>query len=134
MTSYLQKPLELGADIVVYSATKYYAGHSDILAGFVLTNDEDLYLQMKFISNTLGGILSPLDSFLLLRGMKTLGVRMDRHEANSQKIAEYLDAHDATEKVFYPGLSTHRNHLVQKKQANGNGAVISFLFNEMIMT
>lgn len=130
MTSYLQKPLELGADIVVYSATKFYAGHSDILAGLIVTDNEDLYLKMKFISNTLGGILSPLDSFLLMRGMKTLGVRMDRHQQNAQKIAEYLDAHNAAAKVYYPGLSSHRNYELQKSQAKGSGAVISFTFNE----
>lgn len=130
MTSYLQKPLELGADIVVYSATKFYAGHSDILAGLIVTDSEELYLKMKFISNTLGGILSPLDSFLLMRGMKTLGVRMDRHQRNSQKIAEYLYAHDAAEKVFYPGLPSHKNYEIQQAQAKGNGAVISFTLNE----
>jgi cystathionine beta-lyase len=85
---------------------------------------------MKFISNTLGGILSPLDSFLLMRGMKTLCVRMDRHQQNAQKIAEYLDAHNAAAKVYYPGLSSHRNYELQKSQAKGSGAVISFTFNE----
>ncbi len=130
MTSYLQKPLELGADIVVYSATKFYAGHSDILAGLVITDDDELYDRMKFISNTLGGILQPLDAFLLMRGMKTLGVRMDRHQQNAQKIAEYLEGHSAAEKVFYPGLSGHRNKNIQDEQASGYGAVISFTFNE----
>ena len=130
MTSYLQKPLELGADIVEYSATKFYAGHSDIIAGLVITNDEELYTRMKFINNTLGGILSPIDSFLLMRGMKTLGVRMDRHQQNAQKIAEYLDGHAAASKVYYPGLSSHRNYELQKAQAKGAGAVISFHFNE----
>lgn len=130
MTSYLQKPLELGADIVVYSATKFYAGHSDILAGLVITDNDELYERMKFISNTLGGILQPLDAFLLMRGMKTLGVRMDRHQQNAQKIAEYLEEHSAADKVFYPGLDGHRNKNIQDEQANGYGAVISFTFNE----
>lgn len=130
MTSYLQKPLKLGADIVVYSATKFYGGHSDILAGLVITDNSELYEKMKFINNTLGGILSPLDSFLLMRGMKTLPVRMDRHQKNAREIASYLDGHDGAEKVFYPGLRVHKNYELQKNQAKGSGAVISFLFNE----
>lgn len=130
MTSYLQKPLELGADIVVYSATKFYAGHSDVLAGFVLTDDKELYERMKFISNTLGGILPPFDSFLLMRGMKTLGVRMDRHQKNAAKVAEYLEQEKGAEQVFYPGLTAHPNHELQLQQAKGCGAVISFRFNE----
>lgn len=132
MTSYLQKPLKLGADIVVYSATKFYGGHSDILAGLVITDNSELYEKMKFINNTLGGILSPLDSFLLMRGMKTLPVRMDRHQKNAREIASYLDEHDGAEKVFYPGLRTHKNYEIQKNQAKGSGAVASFLFNEKV--
>lgn len=130
MTAYLQKPLDFGADIVVYSATKYYAGHSDILAGLVILNDDDLYTRLKFINNTLGGILDPFDSFLLQRGIKTLGVRLDRHLSNAQKVAEYLETTDATEKVYYPGLVNHQGYELQKKQAKGAGAVISFKFNE----
>ena len=130
MTSYLQKPLDLGADIVEYSATKYYGGHSDILAGLVILNDDELFTRLKFINNTLGGILSPIDSFLLQRGIKTLGVRLDRHLANAQKIAEYLEGIDATEEVYYPGLKSHSGYELQKKQAKGAGAVISFKFNE----
>lgn len=130
MTSYLQRPLELGADIVEYSATKYYAGHSDILAGLITLNDDELYRKLKFISNTLGGILSPFDAFLLQRGIKTLGLRLDRHQENALIIAETLQNHPAIEKVFYPGLIDHSDYELQKSQATGSGAVVSFLFNE----
>ena len=129
MTAYLQKPLDLGADIVEYSATKYYAGHSDILAGLVVLNNEEIYKRLKFISNTLGGILDPFDSFLLQRGIKTLGVRMDRHLENTIKIAEYLEGNDAVEEVFYPGLKGHSGYELQKTQAKGSGAVVSFKLN-----
>lgn len=130
MTSYFQRPLELGADIVVYSATKYYAGHSDILAGLVIVDDEDLYQQLKFIQNTTGGILSPFDSFLLLRGIKTLGLRLERHQKNAAAIAQFLEEHDAVEKVFYTGLKSHPGYEIQRKQATGDGGVLSFLFRE----
>ncbi|MBQ9328847.1 MAG: PLP-dependent transferase [Solobacterium sp.] len=130
MTSYLQKPLSLGADIVVYSATKFYSGHSDVLAGLVITNDGPLNERMRFINNTLGGILSPIDSFLLLRGIKTLGIRLERAQENAQKIAEYLHDHPASEQVYYPGLPDHPNADIQARQASGAGAVLSFQFNE----
>ena len=130
MTAYLQRPLDLGADIVVYSATKYYAGHSDILAGLVITNHEDLYERLKFISNTLGGILSPLDAFLLSRGIRTLGVRMDRHQENAWKLASWLEQEDGVEKIYFPALADHPGHELHKSQASGFGAVISFLLKE----
>ncbi|MCR4998306.1 MAG: PLP-dependent aspartate aminotransferase family protein [Lachnospiraceae bacterium] len=130
MTAYLQKPLDLGADIVVYSATKYYVGHSDILAGLVVLNDEERYQRLKFINNTLGGILSPFDSFLLQRGIKTLGVRLDRHQDNAQKVAEFLEKSDAATDTYYPGLTSHPGYELHKSQAKGAGAVISFRFNE----
>ena len=130
MTAYLQKPLDLGADIVEYSATKYYGGHSDLLAGLVVVNDDELFTRLKFINNTLGGILDPFDSFLLQRGIKTLGVRLERHQENAQKVAEYLQDADAVLKVYYPGLKEHSGYQLQKQQAKGAGAVISFLFNE----
>lgn len=130
LTSYFQKPLELGADIVVYSATKYYAGHSDLLAGLVLLNDEELYQQLKFCQNTTGGVLSPFDSFLLMRGIKTLGVRMDRHQANAEEIASYLEGREAALKVFYPGLTSNPGYEIQRSQASGSGGVLSFLFNQ----
>ena len=130
MTSYLQKPLDLGADIVVYSATKYYAGHSDVIAGAVVVNDDKLYEQLKFHHKILGAILSPFDSFLLARGIKTLPVRMDRAEANAQKLAEYLEQHPAVDKVYYPGLKSNLGYELQKKQASGCGASFSILMNQ----
>lgn len=130
MTSYLQKPIKLGADIVVYSATKYYAGHSDIIAGAVVVDDDVLYEQLKFHQKILGAILSPFDSFLLTRGIKTLAVRMDRSEENAQKLTEYLENHEAVDKVYYPGLASHEGHELQKKQASGNGATFSILLNK----
>lgn len=130
MTAYLQKPLELGADIVEYSATKYYVGHSDMLAGLVVLNDDELFTRLKFINNTLGGILDPFASFLLQRGIKTLGIRLDRHLANAQKVAEYLEGNAAVNEVYYPGLKSHKGYELQKKQAKGAGAIISFKFNE----
>lgn len=130
MTSYFQKPLDLGADIVVYSATKYYAGHSDILAGLIVLNDDVLYEKLKFFQNTTGGILSPFDSFLLARGMKTLAVRLDRHQYNATRIAEYLEKHEAIERVFYPGLKSNNGHVLHRSQAVGDGGVLSFLLQE----
>lgn len=130
MTSYFQKPLKLGADIVVYSATKYYGGHSDVIAGLVVTDNDDIYTKLKFLHNTYGNILSPFDSFLIQRGIKTLGVRLDRHQNNALRIAEYLNNHKAIKKVYYPGLQTHPNHDIQNKQARGYGAVLSFVLND----
>lgn len=129
-TSYFQKPLELGADIVLYSATKYYAGHSDILAGLILLNDQARYEKLKFIQNTLGGILQPVDAFLLIRGIRTLGLRMERHQQNALAIASFLEKSPAAEKVYYPGLASHPGHEIQRRQAKGDGGVLSLLFNE----
>lgn len=130
MTSYLQKPLKLGADIVVYSATKYYAGHSDIIAGAVAVDDDKLYEELKFHQKILGAVLSPFDSFLLTRGIKTLPIRMDRSEENTQRIAKYLEKHEAVDKVYYPGLSSNEGYELQRRQAKGNGAVFSITVNE----
>jgi len=130
LTSYFQKPLDLGADIVVYSATKYYGGHSDVIAGLVVTNNDDLYTKLKFLHNTYGNILSPFDSFLIQRGIKTLGVRLDRHQNNALRIAEYLNNHQAVKKVYYPGLQTHPGHDIQIKQARGYGSVLSFVLED----
>ena len=130
MTSYLQKPLDLGADIVVYSATKYYAGHSDVIAGAVVVNDDKLYEDLKFHQKILGAILSPFDSFLLTRGIKTLPVRMDRSQENTKKITEYLEKHEAVNKVYYPGLESNEGYELQKKQANGSGACFSIEVND----
>ncbi|QIB67871.1 PLP-dependent transferase [Aminipila butyrica] len=125
LTSYFQKPLDLGADIVVYSATKYYAGHSDILAGLVVLNDDELYRQLKFLQNTYGGILSPTDSFLLTRGIKTLSLRLDKHQKNALTVAKFLKAHPAVKDVYYPGLESHKNYDLQRAQATGDGGVLS---------
>lgn len=130
MTSYLQKPLMLGADIVIYSATKYYGGHSDLLAGLILLNDEKLYERFRFLRNTLGGILSPFDSFLLMRGMRTLALRLDKQQENAKGIAHFLDSHDGADRVYYPGLKSNRGYEIQLEQAYGPGAVLSFELNE----
>lgn len=130
MTPYLQRPLTLGADIVIHSATKYIGGHSDVVAGAIVVRDDDLAKRLYFIQNSTGGIASPFDSFLLLRGIKTLGVRMDRHVANANKIARYLDKDPRIAKVYYPGLESDPGYAIQKKQADGAGAMISFELNK----
>lgn len=130
MTSYLQKPLKLGADIVVYSATKYYAGHSDIIAGAVAVDDDKLYEELKFHQKILGAVLSPFDSFLLTRGIKTLPIRMDRAEENAHKIAGYLEKHEAVDRVYYPGLRADEGYELQRRQAEGSGAVFSITVNQ----
>lgn len=130
LTSYYQKPLELGADIVVYSATKYYAGHSDIIAGLVVCNDDALYATLKLRQKILGAILSPFDSFLLTRGIKTLALRMERHQSNTKAMAKFLAEHPAVEKVFYPGLASNPGFAIQRKQSQGDGAVLSFRLKE----
>lgn len=132
MTPYLQKPLELGADIVIHSATKYLGGHSDLVAGLVVVNDEKLLEKLHFLQNATGGILGPFDSFLLIRGIKTLAVRMDRHNENANKIAKFLLENKNVEKVYYPGFESHPGYDVQRKQANGFGGVISFVLKENI--
>lgn len=130
MTSYLQRPLELGADVVVYSATKYYAGHSDIIAGLVVTNDDELAAKLKFHQSTQGAILSPFDSFLLARGIRTLPVRMDRAQENVRKIIDVLKDHPGVDEIFWPELETHKGHEIHQKQAKGGGGLFSFLLNK----
>lgn len=127
MTPYLQKPIELGADVVVHSGTKYLGGHSDIISGLVVTKDKAISEKLYFIQKSTGGILSPNDSWLLIRGIKTLAVRMDRHLENTKLLATYLENHNAVEKIYYPGLATHEGHEIHKKQAKGFGALISFI-------
>ena len=126
MTPYLQRPLDLGADIVLHSATKYLGGHSDLVAGLVVVKDAVLAERLAFIQNSTGGVLAPFDSFLLIRGIRTLAVRMDRHTENAEKIARHLAAHPAVKKVYYPGLETAQGYDVQKKQAKNGGAMVSF--------
>ncbi len=125
-TPYLQRPIELGADIVLHSATKYLGGHSDLIAGLVVVNSQELADRMHFIQNATGGILQPFDSFLLIRGIKTLGVRLDRHISNAQRIAKALVESEDVAKVYYPGLESHPGYEVNKRQAKNGGAMISF--------
>jgi cystathionine beta-lyase len=126
MTPYLQRPIELGADIVLHSATKYLGGHSDLVAGLAVVNDDSLAERLAFIQNSTGGVLQPFDSFLLIRGIKTLGVRLDRHVENAEKIAKYLTENEAVKRVYYPGLPTDEGYETNKKQAKNGGAMISF--------
>lgn len=126
MTPYLQRPLELGADIVIHSATKYLGGHSDIIAGLVVVSDSELAGRLHFIQNAVGAIAQPFDSFLLIRSIKTLSVRMNAHVANAERLAEALQKSPAVKKVYYPGLKTSAGYPVQMKQAKNGGAMISF--------
>lgn len=132
MTPYLQRPITLGADIVIHSATKYLGGHSDVVSGLVVVNTEELAKRLHFIQNSTGGVLGPFDSFLLIRGIKTLAIRMDRHNDNSKIISEYLRDREEIEKVYYPGFEDHPGHGIQSKQASGYGGVISFVLNDSI--
>ena len=126
MTPYFQQPISLGADIVVHSATKYLGGHSDVVAGLVVVNSDQLATDLHFVQNSVGAVLGPQDSWLLMRGIKTLGIRMEEHNVNAQRIAEFLNDHEAVSKVFYPGLATHPGHNLMKKQTTGFGGMISF--------
>jgi len=126
MTPYLQRPLELGADIVVHSATKYLGGHSDLIAGLAVTASTELAERLKFIQNASGGILQPFDSWLLIRGIKTLAVRMDRHVANAQLIASRLSEHPGVSRIYYPGLPGFKGREVNERQARSGGAIIAF--------
>ncbi|MBQ6633140.1 MAG: PLP-dependent transferase [Ruminococcus sp.] len=126
MTPYLQRPLELGADIVVHSATKYLGGHSDVVAGLAVVKTKELAERIAFIQNSTGGVLPPFDSFLLIRGIKTLGVRLDRHVANAEKAAKFLLDHKAVKSVHYPGLESDKGYEVNKRQARNGGVMISF--------
>ena len=130
LTPYLQRPLTLGADIVIHSGTKYIGGHSDTISGFVVVKDKALADRLYYLQNAIGGVLSPFDSFLNIRGIKTLGVRMDRHVQNAGKIAEWLVNSGYAVKVYYPGLKTDPGYEVQKKQADGAGAMISFVLDQ----
>ncbi|RCL66025.1 MAG: cystathionine gamma-synthase [Cryomorphaceae bacterium] len=125
-TPFLQQPLDLGADIVMHSATKYLAGHSDVVLGALVVKNKDLADKLYFIQNASGAICGPMDSFLTLRGIKTLHVRMERHCENAKKIAIFLNNHTEIEKVFWPGFSSHPNHNIAKEQMSDFGAMISF--------
>lgn len=130
MTPYLQRPLTLGADIVVHSATKYLGGHSDLVAGLAVVKDSVLAERLAFLQNATGGILEPFDSWLLIRGIKTLSVRLDRHLENAAFLATFLREHPAVKKVYYPGLPDFPGYDIQNGQARGAGAIISFVLDE----
>ncbi len=138
-TPYLQQPLDLGADIVMHSATKYLGGHSDVVVGALVVKDKELADKLYFIQNASGAVCGPMDSFLVLRGIKTLALRMQRHCENGRAIAEFLQSHPNVDKVYWPGLENHPNHQVAKKQMRDFGGMISFTikgndFNKTIQT
>ncbi|MCL2681358.1 MAG: cystathionine gamma-synthase [Streptococcaceae bacterium] len=125
-TPYFQRPLELGADVVVHSGTKYLGGHSDVVSGLVTTNREDLAEEIAFLQNSIGGVLGPQDSWILQRGIKTLALRMEAHAKNAEEIAIMLKNHEQVAKVYFPGLSTHKNHEIAQTQMSGFGGMLAF--------
>jgi len=125
-TPYLQRPIEHGADIVMHSLTKYMGGHSDVVMGAIVCNDDDIAEKLYFIQNSCGAVPGPMDSFLVLRGIKTLHVRMQRHCDNAKEIAEFLNKHPKIQTVYYPGLTTHKNHEIAKLQMKDFGGMMSF--------
>ncbi len=134
LTPYFQRPIELGADIVLHSGTKFLGGHNDTLAGFVAVRaGDELSERMKLIQKTIGAVLSPFDSWLLLRGIKTLGIRMERQQENALKIAEWLKGNKVVEAVYYPGLDSHLGHEICKNQASGYGSMISFSVKDAVL-
>lgn len=126
LTPFFQRPLELGADIVIHSATKYLGGHNDVLAGLVAVKGEELSERVSFLHNSIGAVLGPQDSWLLMRGMKTLALRMERHQFNATRLAEHLQQHPLIAEVFYPALPSHPGHDIQKRQSSGNTGIFSF--------
>lgn len=126
LTPFFQRPLEFGIDVVMHSTTKYLNGHSDLVGGALVLNDTALYERLKFLQNTLGAVPGPMDAWLTLRGTKTLAVRMERHEANALRIARWLEAHLAVERVLYPGLESHPQHDLARRQQRGFGGMITF--------
>jgi cystathionine gamma-lyase len=126
MTPYHQQPLRLGADIVCHSTTKYLNGHSDVIGGAVVTRDDELHQRLAFLQNAVGAVPSPMDAFLVMRGLKTLHVRMDRHEHNANALATWLSGHAQVERVIYPGLESHPQHALARRQQRGFGGMISF--------
>ncbi len=126
LTPFLQRPIELGADIVIHSATKYLGGHNDVLAGLIISKGEELSAKLAFLHNSIGSVLGPQDSWLLMRGMKTLALRMERHEYNATALANWLMEHPAIEDVYYPALKHHPGHDIQNRQSSGNTGIFSF--------
>ncbi|MBY3622571.1 aminotransferase class I/II-fold pyridoxal phosphate-dependent enzyme [Acinetobacter sp. CUI P1] len=126
LTPFFQRPIELGADIVVHSATKYLGGHNDVLAGLIVSKGVELSAEIAILHNSIGAVLGPTDSYQLMRGLKTLALRMERHESNALAIAHYLLEHPAIAEVFHPGLPNHPGHEIQKRQSSGNTGIFSF--------
>ncbi|CAM4268724.1 aminotransferase class I/II-fold pyridoxal phosphate-dependent enzyme [Paenibacillus alkaliterrae] len=126
LTPFFQRPIELGADIIIHSATKYLGGHNDVLAGLIVTKGKELSAEIAFLHNSIGAVLGPQDCWLLMRGMKTLALRMERHQYNATAIANYLYEHEAVEDVYYPALPHHPGHDIQNKQSSGNTGIFSF--------
>jgi cystathionine gamma-synthase len=126
LTPFFQRPIELGADIIIHSATKYLGGHNDVLAGLIVTKGKELSEQVAFLHNTMGAVLGPQDSWLMMRGMKTLALRMERHQYNATRMATFLASHPMVEQVFYPGLENHPNYETQQRQSSGNTGIFSF--------
>ena len=126
MSPYFQRPFELGADIVVHRTTKYLGGHSDVVGGCVIVKDQEIYERLKFFQNAIGAVPSPFDVFLTLRGIKTLALRMERHNENAMEVAKYLRSHPKVKRVYYPGLVNHPGHKIAKRQMSGFGGIISF--------
>ncbi|MBU0685832.1 MAG: cystathionine gamma-synthase [Candidatus Thermoplasmatota archaeon] len=126
MSPYFQQPLQLGANIVVHSTTKYLGGHSDVVGGAVVVNNESIYQKLKFLQNAAGAVPGPFDCWLVLRGIRTLAARMERHEQNAHKIAEFLETHSRVGRVIYPGLASHPQHALARRQMSGFGGIISF--------
>jgi cystathionine gamma-lyase len=126
LSPYFQTPVSFGADLVIHSTTKFLGGHSDVVGGAVVTRREDLAERLGFCQNAVGAVPGPWDAFLVLRGLKTLAVRMERHQHNAQRVAEFLQGHTAVERVLYPGLPSHPQHALAKRQTRGHGALISF--------
>lgn len=124
---YLQQPLTLGADIVVHSTTKYLGGHSDVVGGATVTSDQEIYERLKFLQNAAGAVPGAFDCWLVLRGIKTLALRMEKHSMNAQMVAQYLDSHSAVERVMYPGLKSHPQHDIASEQMRGFGGMLSFI-------
>jgi cystathionine gamma-lyase len=126
-TPYFQRPLEHGIDVVCHSTTKYLNGHSDVIGGAVMTSDGELFERLRFVQNAVGGVPSPMDSFLVLRGLKTLHVRMERHAANAMRIARFLEGHPQVERATYPGLPSHPQHALALRQMSGFGGMLTFV-------
>ena len=126
-TPFFQRPLEHGIDVVVHSTTKYLNGHSDVVGGAIVTSDDELHARLAFLQNAVGGVPSPMDAFLVLRGLKTLPVRMERHAANALALASFLEGHPQVERVVYPGLPSHPQHALARRQMSGFGGMLTFV-------